>query len=130
MEKYYIWDRERKMWWKARGQGYSPHLHEAGEYTQAEACVYSDTVPAGSNVPVRCDRVHHGVYGEDIKLFNPDTEESLCEEYEEWLKKNELQEIAGDAVELLHQEWLTNAQRTWLTDITKRWEAMLKSQGF
>ncbi len=58
------------------------------------------------------------------KKFQPVTEESLCEIYEEWLEKNDdLEKTSAD--ELILSNDLTSDQRTWLTKYILRWEEVV-----
>jgi len=34
---YVVWSYEHRGWWRPGRWGYTPHLHEAGRYTRAEA---------------------------------------------------------------------------------------------
>jgi hypothetical protein len=45
-DDYVIWSFEHTAWWRPRSCGYTPHLYEAGHYSQAEA----DAIVADANI--------------------------------------------------------------------------------
>lgn len=127
---YYIWDRERNQWWKPLGRGYTSDIMEAGEYEgDAALAIINCATPPGQTVLVPEPYKGMTVWGSPVTP-NVDTEESLTEMYDEWLKSQFLADDAGSAEELLAEEWLTDAQRAWLTAFIKRWEAAIELGRF
>ena len=49
-------------------------------------------------------------------------ESELCAEYEQWLKDQGLSATAGCAMELMHQDFITQDQHKWLWDFNERWD--------
>jgi hypothetical protein len=53
MSEYLIWSWEHKMWWGPNHCGYTPHLEEAGRYTEAEAAkITVGHIPPGEEIAV------------------------------------------------------------------------------
>lgn len=57
-------------------------------------------------------------------LLTATAEEVLCDEFKEFCEIHDIANDAGDAMDLLMSDTLTDDQRHWLTDFSERWDEM------